>query len=237
MRRSTGHLIVALDTPSLREAVRLARQLQELVRYVKIGSVLFTAEGPRAIHRLQALGFDVFLDLKFHDIPSTVEKSCRAAVVHQPCMLTVHAGGGEAMLQAAVVGAHEEAARRRIAPPSIVAVTVLTSDGAATDAHRIARRVDTLAAHAKAAGCDGVVASVHEAAAIRQRIRRPFLIVCPGIRASGEVSGDQVRVASPREAIRAGADFVVVGRPVTQARHPREAARQLIQQMRSHGPC
>ena len=233
MNRPASHLIVALDTSSLREAVRLARQLQDLVRYVKIGSVLFTAEGPRAIRQLRALGFEVFLDLKFHDIPSTVEKSCRAAVVHQPCMLTVHAGGGDAMLKAAVVGAHEEAARRRIAPPRVVAVTVLTSDGAATSAHQIARRVDTLAAHAKAAGCDGVVASVREAAAIRRRIRRPFLLVCPGIRAPGEATGDQVRVASPHEAIRAGADFLVVGRPVTQARHPREAARQLIHQMRS----
>lgn len=235
--RAAERLIVALDTPTLREAVRLATKLRGLVRYVKIGSILFAAAGPQAIRRVRGMGFEVFVDLKFHDIPSTVEKSCRALVPHQPFMLTVHASGGKAMVQAAVRGVREEAARLRLRRPQVVAVTVLTSDGSSSGSRRVARQVGALARCAKTAGCDGVVASVHEAAMIRRLVRRPFLIVCPGIRAEGAAVFDQARVATPREAIRQGADWLVVGRPITQAKDPPAAARQMLNGIRSSSRC
>lgn len=224
-----SRLIIALDAPRLPEALRIANQLRGLVRYVKIGSILFTAEGPAAVTRLRALGFEVFLDLKFHDIPSTVEHSCRAAARHGVWMLTVHAAGGAPMLRAAREGAHREAARLRIRPPWIVAVTVLTSVG---DGRRqLARRVVTLAADAARAGLYGVVASAHEVPAIRRGVKRRLVTVCPGIRVPGAPALDQRRTASPDEALALGADFLVVGRPVTRAPDPCAAVHQILADM------
>lgn len=228
--RATARLIVALDTCSLAEALRLAKRLQKFLRYVKIGSALFTAAGPVAIQRLRALGFEVFLDLKFHDIPSTVEKSCRAAVRQRVAMLTVHASGERAMLGAAVEGVRNEARRLRIPRPRVIGVTVLTSVEA-SPTRGVARRVIALAAAAQRAGLDGVVSSAQEAPAIRRRAGSQFVIVCPGIRSAGAEASDQHRVVSPREAIVRGADFLVVGRPITQARDPRSAARQILDEM------
>ena len=227
--RGGDRLIIALDAPSLREAERVAKRLQDVVRYVKIGSALFTAEGPRAVARMQALGFKVFLDLKFHDIPSTVEKSCRAAVRLGAAMVTVHASGGAAMLQAAAFGARDEARRRGQPGPLVLGVTVLTSDGGASRATQA--QVLRLAKDAQAAGVGGVVASAREAAVIRRQVGRRLRIVCPGIRPVGAEPADQRRVATPAEAIRHGADFLVVGRPVTAATDPRAAAAQMIREM------
>ena len=223
-------LIVALDTEDLRAALRLTKRLQGLVRYVKIGSALFTAEGPEAIRRMRALGLKVFLDLKFHDIPSTVEKSCRAAVRHRVAMLTVHAVGPAPMLEAAASGVRDEARRLGIPRPRVVGVTVLTSvgDGATT---ATASRVMRLAEAAHRAGLDGVVASAHEVAGLRRRFGPSWRVVCPGIRPAGADASDQRRVASPKAAIARGADFLVVGRPITQADDPRAVATTILTQM------
>lgn len=233
---SRDRLIVALDLPSLRQALATARTLRGLVKVIKVGGVLFTACGPEAVARLRALGFQVMLDLKFFDIPNTVELSCRAAARQRVAMLTVHAQGSTAMLQAAVRGAREEARRLRCTPPLVLGVTVLTSVG---DEHArgVRSTVLSLAAKARAAGCGGVVASAHEAAALRRRFGRRLRIVCPGIRPPQSRRADQRRVAGPAEALAAGADFLVVGRPITAVRHPREAAQEMLNQMERGKAC
>ncbi len=223
---SGGRLIVALDQPSLAKALRVATRLRGVVRIVKIGSILFTAEGPEAIRRVRALGFEVMLDLKFFDIPSTVEASMRAAVRHRARLVTLHASGGPAMLKAAVAAAHSEARRLRVPRPRLLAVTVLTSQDAGR-ARATQARVLQLAQQARAAGCDGVVASAQEARRLRARLGRNALIVCPGIRPAGAARQDQARIAEPRAALAAGADLLVVGRPVTDASDPAQAARQI----------
>ncbi|MBI3997364.1 MAG: orotidine-5'-phosphate decarboxylase [Candidatus Omnitrophica bacterium] len=229
-RRTVGErLIVALDDSTLRSALAMARRLRGLIRTVKVGSILFTAEGPRAIRALQALGFDVMLDLKFFDIPSTVEDSCRAAVHHRVSLVTIHASGSPAMLDAAVRGIRQEAAKARVPRPTLLGVTVLTSVG---DGKRgMSQRVLRLAAAAVAAGCDGVVASAQEARALRRRFGSRLMIVCPGIRLPQTEAGDQSRVATPRAAIAQGADCLVVGRPITTAAHPRQAAQHMLNDM------
>ena len=218
-------LIVALDAPDMAACVRLARRLRGIVRRVKVGSILFAAAGPAAVARMRALGFDVFLDLKFHDIPSTVEKSCQAAARHGAWMMTVHAVGGADMLRAAVAGARQGARRAGTARPRVVGVTVLTSAAASP------ARVVALARDAARAGLDGIVASAQEARAIRRAIGPRRLIVCPGIRPADGRADDQRRVATPRQALNAGADFLVVGRPITEARDPAAAARAILQEM------
>lgn len=215
--RAADRLIVALDVPTLPAALRCARRLQGLVRTVKVGSVLFTACGPEAIRRLRTLGFRVMLDLKFFDIPSTVEGSCRVASAGI-WALTVHAAGGEAMLRAAVRGAGRRA--------RVLGVTVLTSDGSARAG--VTREVVRRAQAAVRAGCDGVVASAREAALLRRRFGPRLLIVCPGIRPSTTGPDDQRRVVTPAAAIAAGASHLVVGRPITRARNPRAAARAIL---------
>jgi len=227
-------LIIALDNPRLAPALAMARRLRGLVCTVKVGSALFTAEGPAAIGRLRALDFSVMLDLKFFDIPNTVELSCRAAVRHRAAMVTVHAQGGRRMLEAAVHGAREEARRLRCAPPLVLGVTVLTSVAAAQG--RVARTVLQLAQEAKRAGCDGVVASAQEAAAVRERCGQAFLIVCPGIRL-GRSRDDQRRVSTPADAVARGADALVVGRPVTAADDPRQVVRAILQAMEAANAC
>jgi len=229
-------LIVALDAVRLGQAMAVAKRLRGLVRTVKIGSALFTVHGPRVVERVRSLGFQVMLDLKFLDIPSTVELSCRAAVRHRVSMLTVHASGSPAMLEAAVRGARDEARRRRTRRPRILGVTILTS---VDSGHRqgLRGRVLALAKAALQAGCDGVVASAQEAAALRRRFgKRPF-IVCPGIRMSHEPSGDQRRISTPREALANGADAIVVGRSITAARNPRAAAERILDEMGDDRGC
>lgn len=224
---AASRLIVALDSNSLQDALNVAKQLRGLVRYAKIGSTLFTAAGPVAIQRLRALGFEVFLDLKFHDIPSTVEKSCRAAVQHRVWMLTVHASGQPQMLEAAATGVRREATRLGIRRPRVVGVTVLTSVDA-RDRQATTARVVELAAQAKRAGLDGVVASAWEVPAIRRRLGNDVLVVCPGIRLARSHASDQKRVATPREALARGADFLVIGRTVTEVASPRHAVQRIL---------
>jgi len=191
----------------------------------KVGSQLFTSEGPRAVQKLAGLGFDIFLDLKFHDIPNTVAGAVAAAAKFPRVRLVdVHASGGVEMMRAA-----REAAGNRKSRPALLAVTILTSlDAKALRAIDMSGspvgRATALAQLAKSAGMDGVVASAQEVKAIRQACGPKFLIVVPGIRPAATSANDQSRIATPAEAIRAGADYLVVGRPITAAPNPRSAA-------------
>lgn len=212
----------------------LARRLGPLAGTFKIGSQLFTAEGPRAVRRIAALGTGIFLDLKFHDIPNTVAGAVRAAAaLPGVSLMTVHATGGLEMMRAAARAA--ASLRRR---PRLLAVTLLTSlDVAALRGIGIRgspkARVVALARLAQKAGMDGVVCSAHELRAIRRACGPKFLTVVPGIRPVSAAKGDQSRVATPAEAIRLGADFLVVGRPITAALDPRAAAAALLQEIAS----
>jgi orotidine-5'-phosphate decarboxylase len=191
----------------------------------KVGSQLFTTEGPRAVQKLAGLGFDIFVDLKFHDIPNTVAGAIAAAVkLPRVRLVNVHASGGVEMMRAARKAAGEGKSR-----PALLAVTILTS----LDAKALrtigmsgspATRAVALAQLAKRAGMDGVVASAQEVKAIRQACGPEFLIVVPGIRPAATSANDQSRAASPAEAVRAGADYLVVGRPISSAQNPRSAA-------------
>jgi orotidine-5'-phosphate decarboxylase len=200
----------------------------------KVGSQLFTTEGPRAVQKLAGLGFDVFLDLKFHDIPNTVAGAVAAAAeLPRVRLVNVHASGGVEMMRAA-----REAAGNGESRPALLAVTILTSFNAkamrATGmSGSPASRAVTLAQLAKTAGMDGVVASAQEVKSIRRACGPKFLIVVPGIRPAATAANDQSRIATPAEAIRAGADYLVVGRPITAARDPRAAALALANEIAS----
>jgi len=228
-------LIVALDYAKAPEALELVRRLHGVpVGMFKIGSELFTAAGPGLVSQIRQEGHDLFLDLKFHDIPNTVAGAVRAAARLGVGLLNVHASGGLAMMRAALEAAREAAPAMRV-----IAVTVLTSLGA-RDLERMGisaeprDQVLRLAEMAAEAGLDGVVASAEEAALLRQRFPRPFLIVTPGIRPAGPgmAAADQKRVATPAAALGAGADFLVVGRPITRAADPRQAALRLLEELR-----
>ena len=229
--RPEDRLIVALDVSSASEAQRIAEALRPAVSTYKVGHQLFTAEGPSVVRELVAAGKRVFLDLKFHDIPNTVAGGVRSAAALGASMLTVHAAGGSAMLRAAV-----DAAKQASKPPLVLAVTVLTSlsDADLQETGVAARTRDqalTLATLARNCGCDGVVASPLEARVIRQDLGAGFVIVTPGIRPAGSEKGDQSRVNTPAEAMAAGADYLVVGRPVTEAKDPARAARQIVNEI------
>jgi orotidine-5'-phosphate decarboxylase len=201
---------------------------------VKVGSQLFTAEGPRVVNMLAGQGFGVFLDLKFHDIPNTVAGATAAAAeLPKVRLLTLHALGGLAMMRAA-----REALCQKRNRPALLGVTVLTSmDESALDGVGIARLpselVLGLAKLAQQAGLDGVVASGQEARAIRAQCGPKFLIVAPGVRPRSTAMNDQSRVTTPAEAIQAGADYLVVGRPITEARDPRAAALAMCREIAS----
>jgi orotidine-5'-phosphate decarboxylase len=224
-------ILVALDVESGSEALRLADSLRGTVGGFKIGSRLFTAEGPAIVRALADRGDRVFLDLKFHDIPNTVATAVEAATQLGVWMLNVHAGGGAVMMRAARAAAHEAAAKRQVAPPLVIAVTVLTSMNQATLKEigiviDLMDQVLRLAELTREAGLDGVVASPLETAAIRKRCGADFAIVTPGIRggAADATKGDQERTMSPAQAVAAGSSYLVVGRPIIAATDPRQAA-------------
>ena len=236
-------LIVALDVADLARAEQLMDRLQGLVTTYKVGSQLFTAAGPAAVESVRKRGGRVFLDLKFHDIPTTVAGAVREAVGLGCFMVNVHAAGGSAMLRAAAEAAAEAARALSVARPLLLAVTVLTSlDRAALQRElnvplAVEGQVLHLAGLAKAAGLDGCVASAQEARLLRGALGREWVIVTPGIRPSraptegGSATDDQARSLTPAEAIRAGADYLVVGRPITQAEDPASAAQAIIQEL------
>ena len=225
-------LLVALDVDSVEEAVSLADRLRGLVGGFKIGSRLFTSRGPGVIETLVERGDRVFLDLKFHDIPHTVAGAIAAATRLGVWMVNVHASGGADMMRAAHDAATDEAVRIGVRPPVLIAVTVLTSADASTLGDvgvtaPVADHVARLARLAQAARLDGVVASPHEISLIRQACGRSFLVVTPGIRGADDASGDQKRTLSAGAALAAGADYLVVGRPIIAAADPTSAARRL----------
>jgi orotidine-5'-phosphate decarboxylase len=225
-------LLVALDVDTAAEARTLADRLRGAVGGFKIGSRLFTSEGPRLVDELVSRGDRVFLDLKFHDIPNTVAGAVTAATRLGVWMVNVHASGGRAMLRAARTAADEEAQRRSRPAPLVIAVTMLTSldQQALTEigvSEPMASQVARLAALSEQCGLDGVVASPHEIAVIRPRCGRGFAIVTPGIRGAGDQKGDQTRTLSAAEALAAGATYLVVGRPIIAAANPRAAAERI----------
>jgi orotidine-5'-phosphate decarboxylase len=214
-------IIVPLDTPRLEDALALAARLDPKLCRLKIGKELFVASGPDAVARVQERGFEVFLDLKFHDIPHTVAGACRSAARLGVWMMNVHASGGEAMLRAA-----REAVDSVARPPLLIAVTVLTSLSA-PDLERVgfssssvSENVERLARLARACGLDGVVCSAQEAQVVRKATGDDFILVTPGIRLESDKRDDQARVVTPREAVRLGADYLVIGRSITGAADP-----------------
>jgi len=223
----SAELIVALDVAKLEDAERLVEMLYPTVRLFKIGSQLFTAAGPEAVQMVGKAGGKVFLDLKFHDIPHTVACAVSSCAGLSVFMMTVHILGGQEMMQFAVQAAKQKASELGIERPKIVGVTVLTSDRAAEETQKT---VVARALSAKKAGLDGVVCSVQEAAAVRKECGKDFIIVTPGIRSPGDAKGDQKRVATPAEAMAAGSDYLVVGRPIVAAADPKRAASDFIRQ-------
>ena len=209
-----------LDVPDADAALALAARLDAKLCRVKVGKELFVAAGPAVVYRLQERGFEVFLDLKFHDIPNTVAGACRAAAKLGVWMMNVHASGGEAMLRAA-----RESIEALARPPILIAVTILTSLADA-DLERVGlhgsliENVERLARLARACGLDGVVCSAQEAPIIRKAAGDDFLLVTPGIRLKDDKKDDQARIVTPLEAVRLGANYLVIGRPITQAADP-----------------
>jgi orotidine-5'-phosphate decarboxylase len=216
-RRMKSKLIVALDVDTFAEAAALVTELSPVVDIFKVGSQLFTQVGPRILEHIHQAGRQVFLDLKFHDIPNTVARAVAAAAAHKVWMATVHACGGEEMLRAAA----------SVNPrPRLVGVTVLTSEAGAV-AGEVLRRAELC----RQAGIDGVVASPRELPELRRRFGPEFLIVTPGIRPAWAAAGDQKRILTPAEAVAAGASFIVVGRPILAAVNRREAADRVLAEM------
>ena len=230
-------IIVALDVPSAEAGLEVAQKLHGHVRMFKVGSEVFTAEGPVLARYLLATGAQVFLDLKFHDIPNTVRAAARQAALLGVSLLNVHASGGRKMMEAAVEGVRSAASARSVASSTrVLAVTVLTSLGPGELAEvgfqgSPEEVVVRLARLAENAGLDGVVASPREITAIRKACGPNFLIVTPGIRPAAVASDDQTRIATPESAIRAGADYLVIGRPITGAPDPAAAADAIAAEM------
>jgi orotidine-5'-phosphate decarboxylase len=213
-------IIVPLDTPDAAGALSLAARLDPKLCRVKVGKELFVAAGPDVVARLQERGFEVFLDLKFHDIPNTVAGACRAAARLGVWMMNVHASGGEAMLRAA-----REAVDAVARPPLLIGVTILTSlseDDLARVGYTgsMVENVERLARLSRACGLDGVVCSAQEAKLLRKATGDDFLLVTPGIRLAGDSAHDQSRVVTPDEAVRLGASYLVIGRSITAASDP-----------------
>jgi len=230
-------IIAALDVPTAEQAETLARELAPAVGAFKIGKELFVSAGPEIVKRIRATGASVFLDLKFHDIPNTVAKAVAAATRLDVQMLTIHASGGSEMMRAAEKSAQDTAKAAGTAVPLVLGVTVLTSSNNATLAE-IGCIADTesqvlrLARLAVESGLRGLVCSPLEIVALRKIIPASVQLVTPGIRTGAEPGDDQKRTLSPREAIQAGASWLVIGRPIYAAANPRAAAESILQSIR-----
>lgn len=226
----------ALDTADLGQARALAGRLTGHIGGIKLGLEFFAANGPAGATEIAGLGLPVFLDLKLHDIPNTVARAARALTRLKPAMLTVHGAGGAAMLEAAAAAVKDEAAKAGIARPKIVAVTVLTSLSADDldvlgVAAKLSDQVARLAALAQDCGLDGAVCSAAEVAALRKACGPGFILVVPGLRPEWAQADDQKRLATPQEALRAGADILVIGRPITEAEDPAAAAQRIAAEL------
>jgi orotidine-5'-phosphate decarboxylase len=234
---AADRIIIALDVKNKAEALALVAKLPR-ARMFKVGLELFTAEGPALLGELRAAGKQLFLDLKLHDIPSTVAQAVRSGARYGVQLMTLHASGGAEMMARAAEAAAETAAKESVPRPKLLGVTVLTSlkdeelrqigfaDGAAAQVLRLAKL-------AKSAGLDGVVSSAQEITVIRRETGSGFLIVTPGIRPAWAAAGDQKRIMTPAEAIRLGADYLVIGRPITQAPSPQEAFDKVLDEISS----
>jgi orotidine-5'-phosphate decarboxylase len=231
-------VIAALDLPNPEEALRLAADLTPVVGAFKIGSELFTSAGPEIVRRIRDTGGAVFLDLKFHDIPNTVAKAVASATRLNVQMLTIHTAGGLEMMQAAQNAAKETARECGFDCPLVLGVTVLTSmdskslaeTGCGTD---VGKQVERLASLAVKGGVGGLVCSPLEIIALRQMLPKEMQLVTPGIRTGKEKADDQKRTLSPKEALDAGADWLVIGRPIYAAGNPREAAERILAEVRA----
>jgi len=226
-------IIVALDVPTAEGALALAEQVAPVVGAFKIGSELFTSAGPEIVRRVRATGAAVFLDLKFHDIPNTVAKAVAAATRLDVQMLTIHTGGGSEMMRAAEKSAQETALQAGRNAPLVLGVTVLTSmDGNTLNEvgceANAGTQVERLARLAMKAGLRGLVCSPLEIAALRQILPEKVQLVTPGIRTGAEKADDQKRTLSPKEAMQAGASWLVIGRPIYAAANPRAAAEAFL---------
>jgi orotidine-5'-phosphate decarboxylase len=224
-------IIVALDYPEAAPALDLAARLEPALCRLKVGKELFTAAGPQLVEQFMQSGFEVFLDLKFHDIPNTVAQACKVASALGVWMVNVHALGGRKMMEAA-----HEAVAQADKPPKLIAVTVLTSMAqedlaelgmSATPAELVLR----LATLARDSGLDGVVCSAQEAALLRRKCGSEFCLVTPGIRLADAVADDQSRIMAPRAALEAGSSYLVIGRPITRAVDPLRALQEISQQI------
>jgi orotidine-5'-phosphate decarboxylase len=230
-------IIVALDVPNVDKALALAEQVAPAVGAFKIGSELFTSAGPDIVRRIRATGAAVFLDLKFHDIPNTVAKAVAAATRLDVQMLTLHTSGGPAMMRAAEAAAQETSKALGRPAPLVLGVTVLTSmDGEELGAVGLppnpGKQVERLAALAADVGLRGLVCSPLELAALRQSLPASVKLVTPGIRGPGDDAGDQKRTLSAAEAMAAGANWLVIGRPIYAAENPRAAAEKILDSLR-----
>ncbi|WP_282604445.1 orotidine-5'-phosphate decarboxylase [Pelagibius sp. Alg239-R121] len=231
-------ILVGIDTPDLTRAESLVRSVAGRVGGIKIGKEFFTAQGPEAVRKL--VGDDsLFLDLKFHDIPNTVAGAVRSSLRMKPQILNVHASGGRAMMTAAAQAAQEEAAALAVPKPLVIAVTVLTSlddeDLVAVGQQGPASaQVERLAALTQDCGLDGVVCSPREIAVLRAACGPDFKLIVPGIRPTWSVAGDQKRIMTPSEAVSIGADYIVIGRPITSAEDPAEAADRIAMELAGH---
>jgi orotidine-5'-phosphate decarboxylase len=232
-------LIVALDVSNERRARELVDSLRGIVGMFKIGSQLFTEAGPQIVREIVSSGSGVFLDLKFHDIPNTVASAAVAATRLGVSIFNVHASGGREMMQRAADAVSEVATKEGCKRPAVIAVTVLTSSdaitlseiGIGTDPETQACRLALLA---EASGMDGVVASPREVGPVRSTVMKPgFLVVTPGVRPAGAALNDQKRVMTPAQAIRAGTDYIVVGRPITGGKDPLASAAQVLEEIES----
>ncbi len=233
-------IFCALDTPDAATAIAWADKLGDLVGGVKLGKEFFTANGPSGVMAVALTELPIFLDLKFHDIPNTVAAAVRATGVLRPAMLTIHAAGGAAMIHAAAGAAQEIAEKFHFPKPKILAVTVLTSLGdedmpGLGISRGVADQVMGLAELAHGAGADGIVCAPHEAAAMRGAFGPEFTLVTPGMRPAGSEIGDQKRVMTPKEALEAGADYLVIGRPLTGADDPAAALRNIAADIAGNG--
>ena len=229
-------LIVALDVSTLAEAENLVEILSPIIKIFKIGKELFTTAGPEAVKLVHAHKAKVFLDLKFHDIPNTAAAACEAATRLGVFMMNVHAFGGKNMLLQAAESVRKTSQELKIEPPRLIGVTVLTSMGDADLEEvgvkaKVKEEVEKLTLLVQQCSLDGVVASGQEIELIRKVAGKQFLIVTPGVRPLWAAHGDQKRIITPKEAIEKGADFVVVGRPITQNKSPQEAAEKIINEM------
>ena len=218
----SSKLIIALDFSSADQALAFVSQLSPHDCKLKVGFELFVSAGPEMVSKLTEKGFDIFLDLKFHDIPNTVASVCKAAAQLNVWMMNVHASGGSEMMRAAYHALHEN---ENVNTPKLIAVSVLTSMSdeqlQQTGVNALAKeQVVHLAGMVQQAGLDGLVCSAQEAVILRQKLGKDFLLVTPGIRPAGSAKGDQSRVMTPTDAISAGVDYLVVGRPITQAKNP-----------------